>query len=115
VDDKLAATFTAVAFVTPSIILSALMPTPWRFESIALLVALGALLVGAALWSAQRARAQARDVGHWIFITIVSFGLAMVFLMPTPRAARPGTHFVCMECGHGVRIAEPFCYRCGAA
>jgi hypothetical protein len=115
VDDKLAATCTTVAFLTPSTILSALMPTPWRFESIALLVTLAALLVGAALWSAARARGQQRDVGHWIFVTIISLGLAMVFLMPTPRAARAGTLFVCMECGHGVRAAEPFCYRCGAA
>lgn len=105
----------ALAFLAPWGIVSAFLPDPWRLYNLGLVALLALLLLAAAAWSFRAAKAKSLDAPHWAFVTVLTLGLAMLFL----AFARAHTHgpqaFVCTECGREAPMVETFCYRCGAA
>lgn len=112
-----AATTTALActlaFLAPWAVLSALLPMPYRAESLALLAALGGLLMAAGVWSSMRAERLGLDAEGWAFAAIVTVGFAMVVLLTNPRP-RPSLAYLCRECGREGHVHEPFCFGCGS-
>ncbi|MEA3201236.1 MAG: hypothetical protein QOE90_2664 [Thermoplasmata archaeon] len=102
-----------VAFLAPWAILSALLPDPMRIGSLALLAALGGLLVCASVWAAAKASRLGLDPEGWAFACVVTAGYANAVLLFNPKP-RPSLAYLCGECGREGRLHEPFCFGCGA-
>lgn len=103
-----------LAFLAPWAVLSVLLPQPWRVESLALLSALGGLLLASAVWASRKAESIGLDPEAWAFAAVVSVGYANVVLMFNPKP-RPALAYLCHECGRQGHVHEPFCFGCGAA
>jgi hypothetical protein len=101
----------ALAFLAPWVAISLLLPTPYKWEAVALVAALGALLVTAGAWSFHRAKREERDAAHWAFLTVITFGAAMIVLLASKPAPEYGQH--CLDCGRVGELDEPFCFGCG--
>lgn len=102
-----------LAFLAPWAILSALLPDPYRIESLALLAALGGLLLAAGVWAGRKAESLGLDAEGWTFAAVVSVGVAMLVLLTNPHK-RPSLAYLCGECGREGHLHEPFCFGCGA-
>lgn len=105
----------ALSFLTPWAAVAAILPDPWRAQSLGLVALLALLLLAAAAWAFRAAKAKSLDAPRWAFATVLTLGYAMTVLV----LRRAHTHdlgtFVCMECGREAPTVETFCHRCGAA
>ena len=103
------------AFLAPWLLLSLLLPEPWRLESLGLLALLGLLLFAAGLWARRRAESRGLDGQAWAFAAVVSFGYAnAVLLVWRPEPGELAPSYACGECGRIGHLHEPFCFGCGA-
>jgi hypothetical protein len=103
-----------LAFLAPWAILSVLLPSPWRVEALALLAAMGALLITMGAWAGRKAETLGLDSDGWVFASVVTMGYASAVLLFNPKP-RPSLAYLCGECGRQGHIHEPFCFGCGSA
>ena len=104
-----------VAYLAPWVVFSFFLPEPHRAAAVGLLALLGALLMGAGVWSRRHAEREGLDGAAWSFGTVASLGLGMMALLVwRPRAGETRPSYLCHDCGRLGAMHEPFCFGCGA-
>lgn len=107
----------AASFLAPwAVFLLITIPGPLKFAALLGLALFGGGLLVVARWAVMTAAQRGADPHAWGFLTVVSLGVAALFLAHGGARARQAfrLQFLCNDCGRLGEAAESFCHGCGA-